>query len=445
MPSLTSTAWSLAATAAAPALRLLLQRRAASGKELPARLPERTGANATPRPAGRLLWLHAASVGETVSALPLVAALPDSVHVLFTTGTVTSAALLHDRLLQAGLAHRVLHSFVPLDVPAWARAFLDHWRPDAACFLESELWPNLLAACRARGVPAALVNARLSPRSAAGWARAPRFAREVLRSFDWVAAQSDGDAARLAALGARRVDAPGNLKFAAPRLPADAAELARLQGVLGGRPRWLAASTHPGDDSAVAAAHRTLAARHPGLLTAVVPRHPQRGPALAAMLAAPRRSLRQGPPEGGVWVADTLGELGLMYRCFPTVFVGKSFAAGKQGGGQNPWEPAQLGCAVACGPHMENFGEAVDRLSRAGALSRLDDEAGLAAWVGTMLTDPAAAQRARQAAQAATALSSDLPGLLAGRLVELMDARSPHRPVELHKGRLRKSINGDAG
>ncbi len=427
MPSLTGTAWSLAATTASPALRLLLQHRAASGKELPARLPERTGASAIPRPPGRLLWLHAASVGETVSALPLLSALPDSLHVLFTTGTVTSAALLHDRLAQAGLARRVLHSFVPLDVPAWAQRFLDHWRPDAACFLESELWPNLLAACRARGVPAALVNARLSPRSAAGWARAPRFAAEVLGSFAWVAAQSDADAHRLAALGAAMVDAPGNLKFAAPPLPADPAELARMRGLLGNRPRWLAASTHQGDDDAVAAAHRMLAARHPGLLTAAVPRHPERGAVLAAALGAPRRSLGQDPPGGGVWVADTLGELGLMYRCFPTVLVGKSFAGGKQGGGQNPWEPAQLGCAVACGPHMQNFGEAVGRLTRAGALVQLGDAGALANWVTAMLTDTDAAHRAQQAALAATALSGNLPGLLAGRLVELMDAGSPHR------------------
>ena len=240
-----------------------------------------------------------------------------------------------------------------------------------------------------------------------------------------MAAQSDADAHRFAALGAGRVDAPGNLKFAASPLPADPAELGRLRVLLGKRPRWLAASTHPGDDDAVAAAHRTLTARHPGLVTAVVPRHPERGAALAAMLGAPRRSLGEDPPEGGVWMADTLGELGLMYRCFPTVLVGRSFASGKQGGGQNPWEPAQLGCAVACGPHMQNFGEAVDRLSQAGALVQLGDDGALADWVTAMLTDTDAAQCARQAALAATAPAGDLPSLLAERLMALVSAAPP--------------------
>ena len=410
-------AWHLAAAAAAPALRLMLRRRAARGKELPARLAERRGFAGAPRPPGRLLWLHAASVGETLSALPLLAALPPDLTILFTTGTLTSARLLAARLDEAGLAARVLHRFVPLDVPAWAARFLDAWRPDAACFLESELWPNLLAACAARGIPVALVNARLSARSARQWARAPGFARATLGRFTWMAAQSDDDAARLRALGARAVDAPGNLKFAAPPLPVDAAELARLQTLLGTRPRWLAASTHPADDALVAACHAALSARHPGLLTAIVPRHPDRGAALAALHGAPRRASGEAPPAAGLWVADTLGELGLFYRCFPIVLMGKSFAGG---GGQNPWEPAQLGCAVVCGPDMQNFPDAVARLAGAGALTQVADQSGLTDALDALLRDGRHVAHAGEAGRAATAASTGLPALLASRLLALL-------------------------
>ena len=412
-------AWWLAATAAAPALRLMLRRRARRGKEDPARLAERRGYPGATRPPGRLLWLHAASVGETLSALPLVAALPADVTVLFTTGTLTSARLLAARLHEAGLAPRVLHRFVPLDVPAWAARFLDAWRPDAACLLESELWPNLLAACAARRIPVALVNARLSARSARQWARVPGFARAVLGRLAWVAAQSGADADRLAALGAPRVDAPGNLKQAAAPLPVDAAELARLQALLGDRPRLLAASTHPADDTIVAACHAALGARHPGLLTIMVPRHPERGAALAACYGAARRGAGEPPPQAGLWVADTLGELGLLYRCCPLVLMGKSFAAG---GGQNPWEPAQLGCAIVCGPDMQNFTETVAQLAAAGALTQVADSAALVEALDLLLRDPARLAQAGESGRRATATATDLPHLLAGRLLALMPA-----------------------
>ncbi len=311
--------WAVATTLAAPGLRLLLWHRLRRGKEMAGRLAERCGIDATPRPAGRLLWLHAASVGETVSILPVLAALgaqAPALTVLLTTGTVTSARLLAHRL-EAGLEEQVLHRFVPLDVPGWVARFLDHWRPDAAGFVESELWPNLLFACRRRGVPVMLVNARMSARSLAGWRRVPGFARAVLGCFARVQARSPTDAARLAALGAPRVSAPGDLKFAAPPLPVDAVELARLQAALDGRPVWLAASTHPGEEAAVFATHRALAPAHPGLLTILVPRHPERGAAIAGAagdVPLHRRSAGEAPPAQGVWLADTLGELGLWYR-----------------------------------------------------------------------------------------------------------------------------------
>jgi len=262
----------------------MLRLRLVRGKEMPGRLAERRGIDPTPRPPGRLLWLHAASVGETASILPvlppLLAQAPD-LTVLITTGTVTAAKLLAQRLAPEQQV-RVLHRFVPLDVPRWAGRFLDHWRPDAAAFLESELWPNLLAACHARHVKLMLVNARLSPRSFARWRRVPGFARDLLGVFDHVQARSEADAGRLRALGAGRVETPGDLKFAAPSLPVDAAALARLQALVTDRPVWLAASTHPGEEAAVFAAHRQIAARYPDLLTILAPRHPERGAAVAA-------------------------------------------------------------------------------------------------------------------------------------------------------------------
>ncbi len=416
-PSLTARAWSAGATLATPALRALLARRAARGKEDPARAAERRGIDTTQRPAGKLLWLHAASVGEAVSVLPVLSAMPKDIHVLFTTGTLTSARLLATRLPELGLGGSVLHRFAPLDVPAWGARFLDHWRPDAACFLESELWPNLLAACRARGIPTALLNARLSVRSAARWCNAPGFAAEILGGFAWVAAQSQADAQRLTSLGAVRVDAPGNLKTAAPDLPADAAELARLGALLGGRPVWLAASTHPGDELCAARVHQALAGAHPGLVTVIVPRHPERGPAIAAELGGAARRAGGSDPAPGIWIADTLGELGLFYRLCPIVFIGKSFGVG---GGQNPLEPARLGCAIAAGPAMGNFAQSTASLVAAGGLVVVEDEAALARWVDRMLRDEAARQAMGQAARAAAAGEADLPERMAARLVALL-------------------------
>lgn len=414
-------AWSVAATIAAPALRMLLRRRAAAGKEIAARLPERCGTDSTLRPPGKLLWLHAASVGEAVSALPVLAALPRHIVTLFTTGTVTSAHLLAQRLPEEGLADRVLHRFVPLDVPAWVARFLDHWQPDACAFLESELWPNMLAACGARAIPAVLLNARMSVRTATNWCHVPGFAAEILQGFAWVEAQSEADAQRLRSLGARDVSAPGNLKFAAPPLPADAAELTRMAALLGASPRWLAASTHPGDEAVAAEVHRRLAPSHPGLVTAIVPRHPERGAAIAAALGwPPRRALGQDPAPG-LWIADTLGELGLAYRMFPTVFMGKSLAGSDHlGGGQNPLEPARLGCAVATGPATQNFADAVITLQAAGGLAVVEDVAALAAWVDFMLRNPAARAAAGAAARAVASTHASLPARTAARLAALM-------------------------
>ncbi len=414
--------YAASATLAAPGLRWMLARRVRRGKEIAARLDERFGIDATPRPAGRLLWLHAASVGETMSVLPVLTALarmaPDAT-VLLTTGTVTSATTLARRL--PGYSGQVLHRFVPLDVPAWVARFLDHWRPDAAAFVESEIWPNVLAGCAARGVPTMLVNARLSARSFGRWRRAPGLARALFGGFARVQAQSAADAERLAAVGAPVAGLIGNLKFAADPLPFDAAELRRLEASLGGRNLWLAACVHPGEEAAVRTVQSRLAGDHPGLLAIVVPRHPERGPEFAGRLAAlgvTRRGAGEGPPaQGGVWIADTLGELGLFYRLVGHAFVGRSLGAK---GGQNPIEPARLGCAVAVGPDTQNFADVVAVLERAGALTQVADAGALAGWVDLMLRDPAARARMGAAGIAAANRGAELPGLVAAALVDIL-------------------------
>ncbi|MFL1460682.1 3-deoxy-D-manno-octulosonic acid transferase [Roseococcus sp. DSY-14] len=410
-------AWAALAGAAAPALRWHLRRRAAAGKEDAARLPEREGFGAA-RPAGPVIWLHAASVGEALAVLPLadalLAAAPE-LHVLLTTGTVTSAVLLRERwpALDSG---RATHRFAPLDVPAWVGRFLDGWRPDAAAFVESEIWPNTLAALAARGVPAALVNGRLSPRSFARWRRwAPGPARRLLGGFARVLPRSAEDAARFAALGAR-VEPPADLKRAAPPLPADAAALAALRAAAGGRPVWLAASTHPGEDEQVVAAARAAAV--PGLLTVIVPRHPQRGAAVAALCGgAGRRSQGALPDAGPFHVADTIGELGLFYRLAGAAFIGGSLVPH---GGQNPLEAARLGCPALMGPHRFNFTEAAAELEAAGALRPVAGADALARAVRDVLTVPQAALEMRRAAAGFAQAAEEIPHRLAARLLEML-------------------------
>ena len=403
-------AYGAAGRLAAPGLRLMLRRRAAAGKELPARLAERFGIASLPRPTGRLIWVHAASVGETMSVLPVIAALRGQAEVLLTTGTVTSAAL-----AAARLPDFARHQFVPLDVQPWVRRFYNYWRPDAVVFVESEIWPGLLAAADTRDIPRLLINARLSEASAARWRRLPGLARRLFGGFAEVHARSAADAARLTALGAAEVKAWGDLKFAAETLPADPKALAALRALLPA-PVWLAASTHEGEEEIVLAAHRALAAAVPGLITVIVPRHPARGDAVAALAPVARRSRDEMPVAGDVYLADTLGELGLFYRAAPFAFLGKSLAF--EGGGHNVLEPARLGVPVIVGPHTQNFAEAVRRLREAGGLQEVADAAGLVVAVRAWLADPAAARAAGAAAQAATQGDDDLPARLAVLILE---------------------------
>ena len=321
----------LATRAVLPIVKLLLARRIRRGKEDPARLDERFGLAARPRPHGPLIWAHAASVGESLSLLPLIdrllARLP-AAEILVTSGTVTSAGLLAQRL-----PARAFHQYVPIDHPGAVERFLDHWRPDLALWVESELWPNLVASTHRHGVPMVLLNAKMSERSMRGWLRFPGMIRTLLGCFDLVLAQDEAQAVRLNRLGARAAVTVGDLKSSATPLPADPAELAALTRQIGGRPVWLAAQTHDGEEAIVAEAHGILAAKRPDLLTLLAPRHPTRAPAIAALmdargLAVARRSAAE-PITGktAVYLADTLGEMGRFYRLGGNVLVGGSLLA----------------------------------------------------------------------------------------------------------------------
>lgn len=417
-------AWAVLATLAAPGLRVVLQRRLRRGKEIRGRLAERRGCGGPARPDGRLVWVHAASVGETLAIAPVLDALAerdDAVSILLTTGTATSARLLEPWLDATERRRaRIRHRMAPLDVPAWVRRFLEHWRPDAAVFVESELWPNQLAQLRRRGVPVALVNARLSDGSARAWSRVPGFARHLLGGLDPIVARSAEDADRLRALGGR-IRSVGDLKRAAPPLEADPALLERLRSRIGARPCLVAASTHPGEEEVVAEAHRRLARRFPDLLTIVVPRHPSRGASVAQALDdAPRRALDQEPdPAHGFWVLDQLGELGLAYRLATIAFVGRSLPGLSARGGQNPLEPARLGCAVATGPRTGNFRDAVAALRDADALTVVDDAAALADWAALMLGCPARAVAAGARGRAVASSGAALIGSLADLIGEM--------------------------
>lgn len=382
-----------------PAIRLLVARRRAAGKEDAARQRERFGVPSRPRPAGRLIWCHAASVGEALSVLTLVRHLLAryaDVSILVTTGTVTSASLMAQRL-----PDRAFHQYVPIDRMPWVRRFLDHWRPDLVLWTESEIWPNLLSEVRRRGTPAALVNARMSSRSYRNWLRFPGFVGPLLDTFGLCLAQTETEAERLRRLGARDVRCLGNMKYSADPLPDGGTRTAPLHAALAGRPAWLLASSHPGEEAIAAEVHRRLAAGVPGLLTVIAPRHPDRGADIAAELirrglAVARRASGDVPVAGDqIYLADTMGELGMLYRLVPVVCIGGSLVPF---GGHNPIEPAQLGCALVYGPHMSNFAEITAELEAEGGALAVGGTQALAEAVGRLLADDESRARLSRAA-----------------------------------------------
>jgi 3-deoxy-D-manno-octulosonic-acid transferase len=312
----------------------------------------------------------------------------------------------------------VIHQYAPLDAPAVARRFLDWWRPDLAVFVESELWPNLLLAARARGVTLTLLSARLSDASMRRWGGAPASARRLLGGFDLVMAQEDAAAERLRALGARD-DGRLNLKLAGDPLPVDAAELARVQAAAAGRQVLVAASTHPGEETLVLDAFAEVQGGRHGPLLVLVPRHPARAPEIVTLarthpVRVARRSADEPFAEAEVYVADTLGELGLWFRAADAVFVGGSLVPGV--GGHNPLEPARLDRAFASGPHVDNWRGVYEGLAAVGGVTFVNDAQALAAfWAGALRRESALCSQAEQArifASAEAALDTAVARLL---------------------------------
>ena len=408
----------------APLIAAFMRRRLAAGKEDAMRFAERQGEASLPRPgAGRLIWVHAASVGESLSMLPLIEyllAADAGLALLLTTGTVSSAQLMAERL-----PPRAIHQYAPLDRPVYVRRFLDHWRPDLVLWAESEFWPNLILETTGRGTLMILVNGRISPKSFSGWQRARGIIATLLDRFDLCLGQSLEDAKRLRQLGAANVDCLGNLKFAVPPLPADNEDLGRLEAEFAGRPTWLAASTHAGEERIAGETHLALEHTHPGLLSVIVPRHAQRGVEVAAMLRAMGLDVAMrsaGQPVAAdtqIYLADTMGELGLFFRLAPVTFMGKSLVPL---GGQNPLEALHLDCAVLHGPHMMNFSEISKDMTAAGCAMEVADGAALAAAVAALLDDPArAAVMAEKGRRYATS-SADVTERVAERVLSYLQA-----------------------
>lgn len=376
-------------TAMVPLAPALINRRLKQGKEDPERVGERRGLSRDVRPHGPLVWIHGASVGEVLAAAALIERLRAlNLRILLTSGTVTSAAIVAKRF-----PPDIIHQYVPYDSPRYVARFLDHWRPSLALFVESDLWPNLILSSAARRLPMVLVNGRMSPRSFPRWRRVSNTISALLDKFEVCLAQSETDADRFSALGSRNVVVTGNLKLDVPAPPADHGKLEKLMAMTRGRPALVAASTHPGEEEMLVKTHKTLAGFFPGLLTVIVPRHPDRGNAVAAVVAGAGLRLAQRSREelpsasSDIYVADTMGELGLFYRFSPIVFVGGSLVPH---GGQNPIEAIKLGASVVHGPHVFNFADVYEALDKAGGGRVAATPEALVKHLGQLLADPKA-------------------------------------------------------
>lgn len=417
---------------------LVLRHRERQGKEDPSRRAERQGRAGFERPPGPLVWLHAASVGETNAILPLIdrlsAAHPD-MHFVLTTGTVTSA-----RLAESRLGPCAVHQYVPLDIPQYARAFLDHWRPDLAIFTESDIWPNLVLSASDRGIPLALVNARMSSRSYGRWRRNKGIARPLFGRFALVVAQNERLARRFSDLGAPHVIVGGNLKIDAPPPPVDAGERARLVDAIAGRPVFVAASTHEGEEEIVASAHRAAARRVASLLTIIAPRHPERGTGIAENLKTLGLRVQQRSagalPDAStdIYIADTIGELGLFYSTTEVALVGGSLVPH---GGQNPIEAIRHGAIVLAGPETHNFRDTYAALARYGGVVEVKDERELAEVVAVLLEDPDIRARLHHGADMALETLAGALGRTLEALAPLLPAAAAQSTGPILPGRLR--------
>lgn len=342
---------------ATPFLKLYLERRKNLGKEDKVRFPERLGYASKERPSGKLVWFHAASVGESVSIYPLInklAELNKDVNFLLTTGTVTSS-----KMAESKLPENAFHQFVPADMLTSVKRFLKHWQPDLTIFVESELWPNLLTES-AKVNQVILINGRVSDKSFAKWSKYKSVSSKLLGCFSFILAQSKIDQERFNKLGHNDVRYVGNLKFDTPALPSDSQKMGELVTQIGERTVWLAASTHANEEEMIGKIHKELKEDYPDLLTIIVPRHINRMGEIAGemskidLVCSARSKDEKIEKNTDIYIADTMGELGIFYRLVSIVFIGGSLVPR---GGQNPLEAAKLDCSIVFAEHMFNFNE----------------------------------------------------------------------------------------
>ena len=371
------------------AIRRYINKRKKIGKEDIKRFNERIGRPKMSRPQGRLIWLHGASVGESISMLPLINRLlelyPD-VHVMVTTGTTTSAEVMAKRLPE-----RAFHQYLPIDNPVFTTRFIRHWQPTIALWFESEFWPAMLSSIKRKNIPLILINGRISNKSFKRWQQFDFIIKELLACFTACLGQSEEDAYRLRVLGAKDAMCLGNLKYAGLPIPVDAAKKEEILRQIGNRPLWLASSTHSDEEFKIGRFLKELQQKHPNLLTIIAPRHPNRGKEIQEKLqqdyglqVALRSAGEAIEPQTDVYVADTIGEMGIWYEISPIVFIGGSLIPH---GGQNFMEPSRCRDAVIVGPHMHNFTDAMNRAKHADGIIQVNDVLELIDVVNQLLSN----------------------------------------------------------
>ena len=373
--------WSLIGHMAMPWLRRHALTRLNQGKEDGTRLPERFAKPGAARPshARPLLWIHAASVGESRCVLPVANQLltdcPD-LTILMTTATLTGGKTVAAH--PATHTGRLIHQLIPYDAPHLLERFITYWQPVGLVLTESELWPGLLCLCQKRQLPVMLLNGRLSLQSAARWRWAAPLLRYLMRPCRWIIPRSPEDQQAFARFGIKSLLPPADLKEDTPPLPFDETEASILRRQFGQRPIFVAASTHPGEEEIIVEATRKAQQKQPDLLTIIIPRHPERGQELARHHQAPCRSKKQFPhPQDDLWIVDTLGEVGLFFQLADRVFIGNSLIP--PGGGHNPLESLHFQRPTAIGPYMQNWTDLCSRY--APSLHRIKDTDALAHWL----------------------------------------------------------------
>ena len=400
-----------------PFVCVLLRKRLAHGKEDFRRISERKGFYKTPRPDGKLIWLHGASVGECLSMMPLVnylVSLPNT-KVLITSGTVTSADLMKKRLPEGAF-----HQYIPVDLPTYTKRFVEYWHPDVGLFFESDFWPNILMSAHKANIPLILLNGRISDHSFKSWCRLPFFIKPMLQLFDFGLGQTQEDALRMQKLGFKKTDCVGNMKFAAVPAPFDGSELSKLKSEIGDRFVWVAGSTHDNEEEQIADIHLWLKEKHPNMLSVIAPRHPNRAEQITKMIEAKgltchKRSEGQDL-NADIYLADTIGEMGLIYRLSKYVFVGGSLIPF---GGQNMLEPMRIGACTFIGPYAFNFKEIVERAKSANALIEVKDKKDLADALEACVSDP---DRCEQISSAGQALATSETAVL----IRVVDVLKPY-------------------